>query len=98
MEMVLISAGGSSAIDMVSISEKGRHQVGTCEVELTSTRRDEAVRLFTRINLRFVVRGEELFNIAVERAVSLSAEKFCPVALILGQAVDTTHSVEVIAE
>lgn len=96
MEMVLMSAGGCSAIDVVSILQKGRLDVRDCEVKLTSERREEAPRLFTHINLHFVVTGKGLTGKAVERAVALSAEKYCSVALMLGQAVNITHSFETI--
>lgn len=55
MEMVLMAAGGCSAIDVVSILQKGRQDVVDCEVKLTSERREEAPRLFTHINLHFIV-------------------------------------------
>ncbi|MGM3162731.1 OsmC family protein [Dickeya undicola] len=96
MEMVLMAAGGCSAIDVVSILQKGRHDVADCEVRLTSERRAEAPRLFTAINLHFIVTGKGLNDKAVERAVSLSAEKYCSVALMLEKAVKVTHSHEVI--
>ncbi|RNM02801.1 OsmC family protein [Dickeya undicola] len=96
MEMVLMAAGGCSAIDVVSILQKGRHDVADCEVRLTSERRAEAPRLFTAINLHFIVTGKGLNDKAVERAVSLSAEKYCSVALMLEKAVTVTHSHEVI--
>lgn len=95
MEMVLIAAGGCSAIDVVSILRKGRHQVTDCEVKLTSERREEAPRLFTDINLHFIVSGKELTNKIVERAVQLSAEKYCSVSLMLGKAANITHSFEI---
>lgn len=96
MEMVLMAAGGCSAIDVVSILQKGRHDVTDCEVKLTSERREEAPRLFTHINLHFVVTGKALKDAAVSRAVDLSAEKYCSVALMLGKGVNITHSYEVI--
>ena len=95
MEMVLIAAGGGSAIDVVSILRKGRHQVTDCEVKLTSERREEAPRLFTDINLHFIVSGKELTDKIVERAVQLSAEKYCSVSLMLGKAANITHSFEI---
>ncbi|WJV53602.1 OsmC family protein [Prodigiosinella aquatilis] len=95
MEMVLMSVGGCSAIDVVSILQKGRNDVMDCEVRLTSDRKTDAPRLFTAINLHFIVTGKGLTDKVVERAVSLSAEKYCSVALMLGQAVDITHSHEV---
>ncbi|MCV9879471.1 OsmC family protein [Brenneria izbisi] len=95
MEMVLMSVGGCSAIDVVSILQKGRHDIVDCEVKLTSERRTEAPRLFTHINLHFIVTGKGLTDKAVERAVALSAEKYCSVALMLSKAVKVTHSHEV---
>ncbi|WP_311746310.1 OsmC family protein [Proteus penneri] len=95
MEMVLIATGGCSAIDVVSILRKGRHQVTDCEVKLTSERREEAPRLFTDINLHFIVSGKELTDKIVERAVQLSAEKYCSVSLMLGKAANITHSFEI---
>lgn len=96
MEMLLMAAGGCSAIDVVSILQKGRNEVQGCEVKLTSERREEAPRLFTHINLHFVVTGKDLTEKAVERAVSLSAEKYCSVSLMLGKAATITHSFELI--
>ncbi|MHA6958178.1 OsmC family protein [Proteus mirabilis] len=95
MEMVLIATGGCSAIDVVSILRKGRHQVTDCEVKLTSKRREEAPRLFTDINLHFIVSGKALTDKIVERAVQLSAEKYCSVSLMLGKAANITHSFEI---
>lgn len=69
MEMLLMSAGGCSAIDVVSILQKGRADVRDCEVKLTSTRREEAPRLFIQINLHFIVTGRDLTDKIVERAV-----------------------------
>jgi len=97
MEMLLMSAGGCSAIDVVSILQKGRNDVRDCEVKLTSQRREEAPRLFTHINLHFIVNGKDLTDKIVERAVSLSAEKYCSVSLMLGKAATITHSFEVIS-
>ncbi|EAC0955953.1 OsmC family protein [Salmonella enterica subsp. enterica] len=97
MEMVLMAAGGCSAIDVVSILQKGRQNVTNCEVKLTSERRKDAPRLFTHINLHFIVTGSDLKEAAVARAVDLSAEKYCSVALMLEKAVNITHSYEVIA-
>lgn len=96
MEMVLMAAGGCSAIDVVSILQKGRQDVTNCEV-LDLERRDEAPRLFTHINLHFIVTGNDLKDASVARAVDLSAEKYCSVALMLEKAVNITHSYEVVA-
>ncbi|MEX6316877.1 OsmC family protein [Providencia huaxiensis] len=95
MEMVLMAAGGCSAIDVVSILQKGRNDITDCEVKLTSQRREEAPRYFVKIHLHFIVTGNELTEKTVERAVQLSAEKYCSVALMLEKTVDVTHSFEI---
>ncbi|WP_318840063.1 OsmC family protein [Providencia sp. PROV080] len=95
MEMVLMAAGGCSAVDVVSILQKGRNDVRGCEVKLTSQRRDEAPHYFTHINLHFIVTGTDLTEKTVERAVQLSAEKYCSVSLMLEKAVTVTHSFEI---
>ena len=95
MEMVLMSVGGCSAIDVVSILKKGRNDVRDCEVKLTSERREEAPRVFTHINLHFIVTGKDLTDNVVERAVNLSAEKYCSVSLMLSKAASVTHSFEI---
>ncbi|AEF47765.1 OsmC family protein [Serratia sp. AS12] len=95
MEMVLMSVGGCSAIDVVSILKKGRNDVRDCEVKLTSERREEVPRIFTHINLHFIVTGKDLTDNIVERAVNLSAEKYCSVSLMLNKAASVTHSFEI---
>ncbi|MBC8654729.1 OsmC family protein, partial [Providencia vermicola] len=95
MEMVLMAAGGCSAIDVVSILQKGRNDITDCEVKLTSQRREEAPRYFVKIHLHFIVTGNELTEKTVERAVQLSAEKYCSVALMLEKTVEVTHSFEI---
>lgn len=66
-----------------------------CEVKLTSERREEVPRVFTHINLHFIVTGKDLTDNIVERAVNLSAEKYCSVSLMLNKAASVTHSFEI---
>lgn len=95
MEMVLMAVGGCSAIDVVSILKKGRNELTDCEVKLTSERREEIPRYFTYINLHFIVSGNDLNDKMVERAVKLSADKYCSVSMMLEKAVKVTHSFEI---
>ncbi|MBL1375973.1 OsmC family protein [Zobellella iuensis] len=95
MEAVLLGAGGCSAIDVVSILEKGRQQVTGCEVELDADRAENPPRVFTRIRLHFVVTGQALPEKQVARAVELSMEKYCSVMKMLEKAVEVSHSFEI---
>ncbi|MCB5227014.1 OsmC family protein [Alishewanella sp. 16-MA] len=95
MEMLLMSAGACSSVDVVSILEKARQQVSACRVELSGVRAETVPKVFTELHLHFVVSGKALSEKHVERAVSLSAEKYCSVSIMLSQSVKVTHSFSV---
>jgi len=96
MEMVLMSVGGCSSVDVVSILKKARQDVKDVRVELSSQRREEAPRYFTDIHLHFVATGTAINEKHLKRAVELSAEKYCSVALMLQKTVNITHSYEAV--
>ncbi|CAM3776979.1 OsmC family protein [Rheinheimera salexigens] len=96
MEMVLMSAGACSSVDVVSILQKARQQVQDCEVTLTSERAETVPSVFTKIHLHFDVTGQQLSETHVERAVKLSADKYCSVSIMLTGSVEVTHSFSVI--
>lgn len=95
MELLLAGTGGCTSFDIVMILKKGRQDVTGCEVKLSAERAAEDPKVFTRINMHFVVRGRGLKPEAVERAVKLSAEKYCSASIMLGKTAAMTHSWEV---
>ncbi|WP_068547875.1 OsmC family protein [Thalassotalea crassostreae] len=95
LENVLLSLGGCSSVDVVSILEKARQKLVGCEVEITSKRVDTVPRLFSDIHLHFVITGDNVAEKHVERAVALSADKYCSVALMLNKSVNITHDFEI---
>lgn len=97
MENVLMSLGGCSSVDVVSILQKARQKITACRVELSGTRVDSVPRVFSDIHLHFVVTGYNVAEKHVERAVALSADKYCSVALMLDKAVNISHDFEVVA-
>jgi putative redox protein len=96
MELLLIGTGGCTAWDVVQILEKGREPIEDCVVELDAERADEDPMVFTRIHMRFIVSGRGLAAAKVERAVRLSADKYCSAAAMLAKTADITHEIEVI--
>jgi len=96
MEMVLVGMGGCTAFDVVSILQKARQPVTDCRVELVAERADEIPKVFTRIHVHFVVSGHGLKEAQVERAVKLSAEKYCSASIMLGKTAEITHDFEII--
>jgi len=98
MEMVLMAAGSCSSVDVVGILRKARQKVSHCEVQMSSERAEGTPAVFTRMHMHFVVRGQDVAENHVERAVRLSADKYCSVSIMLGQSVDVSHSFEVIKD
>lgn len=96
MELLLIGMGGCSSFDVVHILRKGRHDVRNCETLLEAQRAETDPKVFTRIHLHFVVTGKGLSEAVVERAVRLSAEKYCSASIMLGKAAEITHDFEVL--
>jgi putative redox protein len=96
MEAVLIGVGACSGFDVVSILKKARQQVSDCVVELEAERAEDPPKVFTRMRMRFVVSGTDLKPAAVQRAVDLSAEKYCSATAMLRPTVDIRHEVEIV--
>jgi putative redox protein len=96
LELLLLGVGSCSSIDVVQILQKGRNNVTDCVTEVTAERVDAIPSVFSKIHLHFIVSGHDLKPAAVERAVKLSAEKYCSASIMLGKAVDITHDFEVI--
>ncbi|WP_442497744.1 OsmC family protein [Methylobacter sp. sgz302048] len=97
MEMLLLGVGGCSSFDVVQILQKGKHDIVDCVAEISAERVDAIPSVFSKIHLHFVVKGRDLKPSAVERAVKLSAEKYCSASIMLSKAeVEITHDFEVI--
>lgn len=96
MELLLIGTGGCAAYDVVHILEKGREPIAGCVCEVTADRAETDPRVFTRIEMRFIVTGRGLDPKTVERAVRLSAEKYCSASAMMAKAAEVTHRFEVV--
>ena len=95
MEMLLIGMGGCTSFDVVTILKKARQPIVDCVAEIDATRADEIPKVFTKIHVHFVVAGNNLNATQVERAVKLSAEKYCSASIMLSKSVEITHDFEI---
>ena len=98
MEMLLLGTGGCTSFDVVSILKKSRQAITDCYVELEAERAETDPKVFTKIHMHFVVKGQDIKPEAVEKAIKLSAEKYCSASIMLGQTAAITHDFEVIQE
>ena len=94
METVLAGTGGCTAYDVVLILKRGRHDVRGCQVKLTAERAPTDPKVFTSINMHFVVTGRAIPPAAIERAIALSHEKYCSASIMLGKTATITTSFE----
>lgn len=98
MELVLLGLGGCASYDVVSILQKSRQQVVGVECKLTANRAETIPAVYTDIHMHFIVTGADIKDKQVEKAIHLSAEKYCSASrMLVGGGVNITHGYEVIA-
>ncbi len=96
MEMLLMGLGGCTTFDVVLILKKGRQDIRDCVVEIEAERAQVDPKVFTDIHLHFIITGHDLNPQTVERALHLSAEKYCSASIMLKNTVNITHDYEII--
>lgn len=97
MELVLLGLGGCASYDVVTILKKSRQNIQDVNCKLSAKRADDIPAVYTDIHLHFIVVGKDIKESQVERAVSLSADKYCSASRMLAEGgVNITHSYQVI--
>lgn len=96
MEMLLLGMGGCTSIDVVMILQKAREKVTDVVVEIEGERAEEVPKVYKRIHVHYVVTGRGLKPAAVERAVKLSAEKYCSASVMMATVAEVTHEFEIV--
>jgi putative redox protein len=96
MEMLLMGTGGCAAVDVVLILEKARQDISDCVVEIEAERASQEPKVFTRIHFHFILTGKNLSSRHIERAIKLSAEKYCSASIMLGKTAVLTHDFEIV--
>lgn len=97
MELVLVGLAGCTGMDVISILSKMRQDVTGYEVRVSGIQQEEHPRVYTEITVEHVVTGRDLNSDLVQRAVDLSATRYCPVGAMLGRAATITHVVRLVA-
>ncbi len=97
MEMMLLGLGGCTAFDVVHILEKSREKVTGCEIELDGDRAAEDPKVFTAVRIIYTLRGENLKPASVERAINLSAEKYCSASKMFETTAKITHEWKIVS-
>ena len=96
MEMLLLGVAGCTMIDVVTTLKKMRQDLSHCETKINAERATDHPKVFTDIHIQFVVKGKDLDPKKVDKAITLSAEKYCSASIMLGETATITHDFEVI--
>ena len=96
MEMLLLGVAGCTMIDVVTTLKKMRQDLTNCETKLSAERADEHPKVFTDIHIQFILKGQDLDSKKVEKAITLSAEKYCSASIMLGKMASITHDFEIV--
>jgi len=96
MELLMLGMGGCTSIDVMNILEKSRQDVTACIAEISAERAETEPKVFVRMHVHFKVTGRNLDAQRVQRAISLSAEKYCSASIMLGKTAEITHDFELI--
>ena len=96
MEMLLLGVAGCTMIDVVTTLKKMRQDLTNCETKLSAERAIEHPKVFTDIHIHFIVKGQDLDPKKVEKAITLSAEKYCSASIMLGKTASITHDFEIV--
>jgi len=90
MEMVLLGTGACTAYDVVLILRKSQQDIRDCEVSLQAERATSDPKVFTSLNMQFLVIGKGLKANLVERAIKLSHDKYCSATAMLAKTANIT--------
>lgn len=96
MELLLVGLAGCTAMDVISILEKKRQDVTGFEIRVQGERATDHPKVFTHIVLEYVVTGHHVDRVAVERAVELSATKYCSAEAMLGKVAEIENKITVL--
>ncbi|MDA7437972.1 OsmC family protein [Candidatus Pseudothioglobus singularis] len=96
MEMLLLGVAGCTMIDVVTTLKKMRQDLSHLETKINAERATDHPKVFTDIHIQFILKGQNLDEKKVDKAITLSAEKYCSASIMLGETATITHDFEVI--
>ena len=97
LELLLVALGGCTGMDVVPLLKKMRQDVTALELNVTAARSEEHPKVYTRIDLEYVVTGSALEEEKVKRAIELSQEKYCSVSAMLRKSCPVNYTWRVAA-
>ncbi len=94
--LLLVSLGGCTAMDVISIARKMRQDVSSFEVELTGDMEDDFPKAFLGIHLIYKFKGTDLDPEKLDKAVNLSQDRYCGISATLRKALGLTYEIKIL--
>ncbi|MCW4029626.1 MAG: OsmC family protein [Candidatus Bathyarchaeota archaeon] len=98
METLLASLAACTSYDVVSVLKKKRQNITGYSIKVEAERAAEPPTVYTKIDVKYIIRGKNIAKEAVERAIQLSTEKYCPIEAMIKKTAEITSSYEIIEE
>ncbi|MBF0554639.1 MAG: OsmC family protein [Nitrospirae bacterium] len=94
-ELLLIATGGCSAMDVISILKKKKQEVTGFEINVSGDKAETHPKRFKKVFVEYVVKGKDISDEAVKRAIELSMTSYCSVKTTIeaGVPVEYTHKI-----
>jgi putative redox protein len=94
--LMLAALGGCTGMDVVSILKKMRVEFKSVNVIVEGVLTDEHPRHFSKMHVIYEIEGNNLPMDKVEKAVSLSEERYCGVSVVYRKAMELTSEIRII--
>jgi putative redox protein len=92
MQLLLVALGGCSGMDVVDILRKQRQKLESLELHVSGERVSEHPRVYGKVHVEYRVKGKDLKEKFVQRAVELSQKKYCSVAATLRPKAEVSYN------
>jgi putative redox protein len=92
LQLLLAALGGCTGIDIVDLMRKQRQQVDDLEIIVSGERVEEPPRVYKNIHVEYKIKGKDIKEKAVQRAIQLSEEKYCSVGAMLKAKANVTSN------
>jgi len=95
MELLLISLGGCTGMDVISLMDKMRVPYDRLKIEISYERAQEHPKYYTKIRIHYIIYGKDLPVDKVEKAINLSQNRYCPISYMLRKSSELTYDYEI---
>lgn len=96
MELIPVALGGCTGMDVISILNKMKEKVEHFEMRITTERATEHPKVYTKVHIEYIFKGENLNEENIKKAIELSQNKYCSVSAILRETAEVTYSYKIL--